>query len=47
LPARRPSVEPYPTGHLFYATVPPGVEQVRVDATDRFGTVHSEVLALK
>jgi hypothetical protein len=46
LPERRPWVEPYPTGHLFYATVPTGVEQVRVEATDRFGRVHAETLAL-
>jgi hypothetical protein len=44
LPARRPWVEPHATGHLFYAPVSVGTRQARVEATDRFGRVHSAAL---
>ena len=37
LPPRRTWVEPYPTGHLFYAPVTPDTRDVTVEATDRFG----------
>ncbi len=46
LPARRPWVEPYATGHLFYAPVSAGARQVRVEATDRSGRVYSAELQL-
>ena len=36
LPPRRPWVEPYPR-QLYYAPVSPGVEELRVEARDRFG----------
>jgi hypothetical protein len=41
LPPRRTWVEPYPTGHLFYAPVSLTAREVRVEATDRFGRVYS------
>ena len=44
LPARRPWVEPYVTGHLFYAPVSGGARSLRVEATDRFGRVYSAEL---
>jgi hypothetical protein len=44
LPARRTWVDPYPTAHLFYAPMQPGVREVRVEARDRFGRVYSEVI---
>lgn len=37
LPPRRAWVDPYPTGHLFYA--PAGEGELTVEATDRFGRV--------
>jgi hypothetical protein len=40
-PERRTWVEPVPTGHLFYAPVSPDTRDVRVEATDRWGTVFS------
>lgn len=44
LPVGRNWVDPTPTEHLFYAPAPaPGVA-VRVEATDRFGTVYSASL---
>ena len=45
VPRPRPWVEPAPTGHLFYAPVSPEARAVRVEATDRFGRVYSDVLA--
>lgn len=44
LPPRRPWVDPYPVSHLFYAPVSATARDVRVEATDRFGRVYSEVL---
>ena len=41
LPAHRPWVEPYPTGHLFYAPASRQAREVRVEATDRFGRSYS------
>ena len=41
LPPRRTWVEPYPTGHLFYAPVSPGAADLRIEATDRFGRSYS------
>lgn len=46
LPPRRTWVEPRITSHLFYAPVAPGTRQMRVEATDRFGRVYTESLAL-
>jgi hypothetical protein len=37
LPNPRPFVEPRDTDHLFVAHFEPGVKQVKVVATDRFG----------
>lgn len=45
LPARRPGVDPYVTGHLFYAPASRGAREIRVEATDRFGRVYSALLA--
>ena len=45
LPPRRPWVEPYPTGHLFYAPVSPQASDVRVEATDRFGRAYTAVVS--
>jgi hypothetical protein len=42
LPPRRTWVDPYPTGHLFYA--PAGEGDLVVEATDRFGRVLSAVV---
>jgi len=42
LPPRRTWVDPYPTGHLFYAPV--GEGDLVVEATDRFGRVLSAVV---
>jgi hypothetical protein len=44
LPPRRTWVDPLPTGHLFYAPASREAREVRVEATDRFGRVHSAVL---
>ena len=44
VPAPRPWVEPAPTSHLFYAPVSAGANEVRVEATDRFGRTYSAVL---
>jgi hypothetical protein len=41
LPPRRKWVEPYPTGHLFYAPASRTAREIRVEATDRFGRVYS------
>ncbi|WP_428277953.1 calcineurin-like phosphoesterase C-terminal domain-containing protein [Candidatus Palauibacter sp.] len=46
LPPHRPWVEPRITNHMFYAPVEPGVVEVRVEATDRFGRAYSETLRL-
>jgi len=46
LPPRRSWVEPRITNHMFQASVDPGVAEVRVEATDRFGRLYSEVLRL-
>jgi hypothetical protein len=37
LPPKRPWVDPYMTGHLYYAPVSPTANDVVVEATDRFG----------
>lgn len=44
LPEKRPWVRPYPTRHLFFAPTDPGAEQLRVEATDRFGRSYSAVI---
>ena len=41
LPPRRNWVEPYPTGHIFYAPASRSARELRVEATDRFGRVYS------
>lgn len=41
LPAKRAWVDPVPTAHLFYAPVPAGGRDVRVEATDPWGRVYS------
>jgi hypothetical protein len=46
LPERRTWVEPYPTGHLFYAPVPTDARSVRVEAVDRFSRRYAESLDL-
>ena len=46
LPSRRTWVEPVPVGHLFYATPSSTAGEIRVEATDRFGRVHSEAMRL-
>ncbi len=43
LPAKRPWVDPVATGHLFYAPASRTAE-VRVEYTDRFGRVFTEIL---
>lgn len=43
-PPRRPWVEPYPVAHLFYAPFPPGAQELRVEATDRWGRSYSASL---
>ncbi len=44
LPTRATWVEPYLTGHLFYAPVALDAGRVTVEATDRFGTVFTSSL---
>lgn len=44
VPPRRAWVDPYPTGHLFYAPVAPEKTEVRVEATDRFGRGYEATL---
>jgi hypothetical protein len=44
LPPRRPGVEPYPTGHLFYAPTSATAREVRIEATDRFRRVHTALV---
>ncbi|MCG8468854.1 MAG: calcineurin-like phosphoesterase family protein [Gemmatimonadetes bacterium] len=46
LPPRRSWVDPRVTNHMFYAPVDPGVREVRVEATDRFGRTYSDALTL-
>lgn len=46
LPPRRTWVEPMHTDHLFRARPSPGAREVRVEATDRWGAVHTETLRL-
>jgi hypothetical protein len=46
LPARRKWVEPARTEHLFHAPVSPGTRDVTVEATDPWGRVYRETLAL-
>ena len=41
LPVRRSWVDPYTTDHLFYAPASPDAEDVRIEATDRFGRTYS------
>lgn len=43
-PPRRRWVDPYPIEHLFYAPASRNAREIRVEATDRFGRVYSEVL---
>jgi hypothetical protein len=45
LPPRRTWVEPYRTGHLFYAPASRVAREVRVEARDRFGRVYSATIA--
>lgn len=45
-PARRSWVEPVPTAHLFYASVPAGTRELTVEARDPWGRVFTERLAL-
>ncbi|UCG87753.1 MAG: calcineurin-like phosphoesterase C-terminal domain-containing protein [Gemmatimonadota bacterium] len=44
LPPRRTWVEPYRTGHLFYAPVSADADTIHVEATDRFGRAYSATL---
>lgn len=46
LPPHRPWVDPLPTSHLFYAPASAGAREILVEATDRFGRVHTERLPL-
>lgn len=43
-PPLRPWVEPAPTGHLFYAPASPAAQEIRVEATDRWGRTYSSVV---
>lgn len=45
LPVRREWVEPVRTGHLFYAPASRAAREVRVEATDRFGRVHTAIVS--
>lgn len=45
IPPRRPWVEPYPVGHLFYAPATTEAESIHVEATDRFGRTHTARLS--
>jgi hypothetical protein len=45
LPPRRTWVEPYRTGHLFYAPASRTAKELRVEARDRFGRVYSAAIA--
>ena len=44
LPRKRGWVEPQMTGHLFYASASRRVREIRVEATDRWGTTYTETL---
>lgn len=44
LPPRRGWVDPYPTGHLFYAPVDPQTREARVESIDRFERSYEAVL---
>jgi hypothetical protein len=44
LPAKRPWVDPIRTGHLFYAPTPAAAGEIRVEATDPWGRIYTEVL---
>jgi hypothetical protein len=41
LPEKRSWVDPLRTDHLFYAPVSANAQDVRVEATDRFGTTYA------
>jgi hypothetical protein len=41
LPPRRTWVDPYPTGHLFYAPVAADARGLKVEARDRFGRTYT------
>jgi hypothetical protein len=41
LPPRRTWVDPYPTGHLFYAPVAADARGLKVEARDRFGRTYA------
>ena len=44
LPTKRPWVDPVATGHLFYAPASRTAADIRVEYTDRFGRVFTDVL---
>lgn len=46
LPPRRGWVDPYPTGHLFYAPVDRQTREARVESIDRFERSYEAVLRL-
>ena len=45
-PRKHDWIDPFVTDHLFVARPRPGAKTITVEATDRFGRVHSEKLAL-
>ena len=44
-PERRTWVEPVRTNHLFYAPVSPETQEVRIEATDRFGRTYTTAVS--
>lgn len=46
LPAKHKWVDPTVTDHLFFAKPSANARQIKVEATDRFGNVYAETLAL-
>jgi hypothetical protein len=43
LPSTRQWIEPMTTAHLFRCTPAPTAREVRIEATDRFGTRYTEI----
>jgi hypothetical protein len=46
IPAKHKWVDPTMTDHLFFATPSAGAKEIRIEATDRFGQVYTETLAV-
>jgi hypothetical protein len=46
IPAKHKWVDPTMTDHLFFATPSAGAKEIRIEATDRFGQVYRDTVAV-